>query len=128
MKKISQQELENVIKLPPYERYQYTMKWIADGEAVYVLENDDNLALVTVGEEKAIPVWSAAEYASLSNNGDWAAFEVIALSLEEFEEHLIPLIVENKYLVSVFPVDAKAGFIVTLGEFLRDLDEELSNY
>ncbi|MBV8253539.1 MAG: DUF2750 domain-containing protein [Chitinophaga sp.] len=128
MKKISQKEIDSVMALPPFDRYQYAIKWIADGEALYILMNEAALALEEVDDHKVIPIWSAAEYAALSKNGDWADFEVTAVSLEEFEVDYIPLIVENNYLLDVFSVGGKAGFVVTLGEFLRDLDDELSNY
>ncbi len=128
MKKISQKELENVIALAPFDRYKYTVKWIADGEAVYILENNAALAMGQLDEHKVIPIWSAAEYAALSKNGAWADFEVKSISLVDFEDIYMPIIAEHNYLLDVFPLGDKSGFVVTLGEFLRDLDDELSNY
>ncbi|RAJ81896.1 uncharacterized protein DUF2750 [Chitinophaga dinghuensis] len=128
MKKISQQELEKVMALPPFDRYKYTVKWIADGEVIFILENNAALAMGQLDEHKVIPIWSAAEYAALSKSGDWSDFEVKSISLEAFENTYIPIIAENNYLLDVFPLGDKSGFVVTLGEFLRDLDDELSNY
>jgi len=35
---------------------------------------------------------------------------------------------ENNYLINVFPMNNKTGFVVSLEEFERDLSEELKNY
>ena len=52
----------------------------------------------------------------------------MCLSLDEFESDIVPIIENKGYLLDIFPVSNKAGFVVTLDEFIHDLNVELSNY
>ncbi|MEC5146506.1 DUF2750 domain-containing protein [Chitinophaga sp. 212800010-3] len=128
MKKISQKEIDNVIKLSPFERYQYTIKWIADGEMMYSLAENNNLAIAEIGDKKMLSLWSAAEYAQLSATGEWEGYEVMAISIDRFATEIIDLIDSEGYLLNIFSVGDKSGFIVDIKEFMKDLDDELGKY
>jgi hypothetical protein len=126
--RVTEKEMENVIRLKPFDRYMYFIKRIADAELIYSLKDDDGWAIAEVGDYKLFSVWSAKEFALLSKTDEWLDYNPTEISLQEFEENIIPLIVEKKYLINVFSVNSKTGFIVELGEFLRDLEEELKKY
>jgi hypothetical protein len=128
MKKISQKEIDNVIKLPPFERYQYTIKWIADGEMMYSLAENNNLAIAEIGDKKMLSLWSAAEYAELSATGEWEGYKVIPISINTFVTEIIDLTDREGYLLNIFSIGDRSGFVVDVEEFMRDLDEELGKY
>ncbi|MCH4828206.1 MULTISPECIES: hypothetical protein [Flavobacterium] len=50
------------------------------------------------------------------------------MTLDDLEDEIFDLIASKNYLIDVFPVNGKSGFVVDLDEFARDLSEELKNY
>jgi Protein of unknown function (DUF2750) len=128
MKIISQKEVDNVLKLSPLQRYKYTVKWIADGHTIYTLAKQSTMAIAELDGRKMILFWSAEVFAQLSLKGAWSDYEVRKVSFEAFESEIIPLIMKEDYLLNIFSIEDKSGFVVDLDEFMTDLNEELSNY
>ena len=126
---LSTQEIENVAKLEPLKRYEYFVKKIADFEELWTIVNKTgDIALSDVEENILISFWTAEPFIKSNLNGGWENCTPFKLSLDDLEETIIPLITKNNYLVNVFPVNGKSGFIVSLNEFIRDLNEELEKY
>jgi hypothetical protein len=128
MKIISQKEVDNVLKLSPLERYKYTVKWVADGGVIYTLARQGTIAIANLENQQVVSFWSAEVFASLSAKGAWSGYEVMKINLEVFEAEVMPLISKEAYLLNIFSVEDKSGFVVGLDEFITDLHEELSNY
>lgn len=122
-------EIETVSSLEPFERYNYFIKKIADFEILYSLKSlEGNFAISETDDKYMFPVWSHKEFAKLNLNKEWRSFEICKISLEELEEEIFYFILENNYLINVFPMNNKTGFVVNLEEFKRDLSIELENY
>ncbi len=121
-------EIENILKLNPFERYQYFIRKIADREIAYTLifPNGD-YTISTIDDKKIFPIWSAKEFAELGKVEGWENCNIIKLTFDDFEETLFDYIDENNLLLNVFPTD-KTGFVVSLEEFTRDLKDELEQY
>lgn len=127
--KISAKEIETVSALEPFKRYQYFLKRVADFQKLYSLKSrEGNWAISVVEDNTLFPFWSAKEYAVSCQVGDWANFDIVEITTDEFEEELVSLIDDSGYLINVFPVRDKTGFVVTLDEFIRDLNEEMKKY
>ncbi|MDF2553335.1 MAG: hypothetical protein K0R77_2610 [Chryseobacterium sp.] len=122
-------EIETVSNLEPFERYNYFIKKIADFEILYSLKSlEGNFAISETNNKYMFPIWSHEEFAKLNLNKEWENFEICEISLEELEEGIFHFILENNYLINVFPMNNKTGFVVNLEEFKRDLSIELENY
>lgn len=130
--KVSQKEIESVLKLEPFQRYKYFMKRVADWEVMYSIKKDDEWALAEVEDEgevfKLFSLWNAEEFAELNAIGEWEGYDVAEISLDSFEEVIIPIIESSNYLINVFSVREETGFVVDLNEFLRDLQNELDRF
>lgn len=127
--KMTEKEIEKVSELIPFKRYQYFIKRVADSEKIYCLESEEgNWALSELEGKTLFPLWSATSFAANCKVGEWANFKVIELSLTEFNSKLVPLITSEEWLLNVFPVEDRTGFVVAFEEFTRDLEDELSNY
>lgn len=114
-----EKEIASVVKLAPFDRYKYFLKRVADTARMYTLVNGDSeYALSEVKGNYVFSLWSFREYALLSVVGEWDNYQVKEITLDEFEDEVIDLIEQNNYLINVFPVDAKAGFVVNLREFV----------
>lgn len=122
-------EIESVSSLIPIERYKYVIKKIADSEKVYSLESKDGRWVsFTVKKQSLYPIWSAKEFALNCAVEDWSEFNIIEVPLNEFVEIKLKDVVNNGFLINVFPVRDLHGFIIKPTEFLRDLNCELENY
>jgi len=122
-------EIERVSMLSPKERYNYFLKRVADSEELYSLKNNVNEFIVSELEGNLLfPMWSAKEFAEISLFGGWENHKIILLNLDDLEEEVFDLIAKRNYLLNIFPVKEKTGFIVDLDEFARDLSDELKKY
>lgn len=129
MIRISDKELESVSSMGAFDRYRYFIKRIADSSTLWVLKNKHGeYALSEVENNVLLSVWSAKDYIQSCLKGVWENYIPTCLDIDEFNSMLIPFISEKGYLIDVFPVNNKAGFVVTLNEFVHDLNIELSNY
>jgi hypothetical protein len=127
--KISNQEIDNVSKLPAVERYSYFVKRVADFEILYsLIDNSNNLALSEIEGRKMLSFWTAPEFATICAIKEWQDYSTKEISLEEFEEEYIDIIELNNYLINIFPTVETTGFVVDVNEFARDLSEEMKKY
>jgi hypothetical protein len=125
--KLANKEIESVSKLEPFERYQYTVKKIADWERLFIAINDDNsFLLLKVESISVISIWPAKEYA-LATIDKIGEEKIKEFSLNEFYQ-MIPYIKQRNILINVFSVDQNTGFVVAINEFMEDLNSELEKY
>jgi len=122
-------EIKTVSNLKPFDRYNYFIKKIADFETLYTLKNlEGDFAISEVDNHFMFPLWSHKEFATLNLDKEWQYFTIFEISLEELTDEIFPFILKNDYLINVFPMNDKTGFVVSLEELKRDLSEELENY
>lgn len=122
-------EIEKVSSLSPYERYKYFLKKVADSEQLYTLIDVNNEYITSIVEgEKLFPLWSAKEFASLCRVNGWESLIIKALDFYDLENEIFEIIVNSNYLLNIFPVYDRTGFVVNLNEFVKDLKEEIENY
>lgn len=127
--KISSQEIEHVSKLEPFKRYQYFIKKIADFEELWtIIDENGDIALSDLDDKTFISFWSAEPFIRSNLDGGWKDCNPFKISLDDFEDTMVSLIADNNYLINVFPVNGKSGFVVSLNEFIRDLNEELEQF
>lgn len=123
---MNNKEKENILKLEPYKRYQYFIKKIADFEELWtIVDEDGNYALSDVDNHTLISLWTSEEFVKSNFEQGWEKCKPIKLTLDELREELFELIVDEGYLINIFPINGRSGFVVNLNEFIRDLDEEL---
>lgn len=125
----SEKEIIAVCKLGAFERYQYFIKRVADSEKMYCLIDDIGYwAMANVEDRTVISFWSAPEYALMNAINDWDGFLVKEITVEEFEYDFADRIEKNNWLINIFPLKEKSGFVVDINEFARDLSEEMKKY
>lgn len=123
---MNQKEIDNVIALQPIDRYRYFIKKIADWEEFFTLTDENgDYALSELDNHELFPVWSAKEFAELCKTDGWEKYNIKKLSLDDLEGEIIEFITTKNCLINVFPVHSNTGFVVSLKEFIRDLNDEL---
>lgn len=124
--KLHKREIENISKLEPYERYTYFIRKVADFEELWTItDKKGDLILSIIDDNKLVSFWTNEAFITGNLKGDFEKCIPFKMSLDDFEEKIIPLILENKYLLNIFSLNGKSGFIVDINEFVRDLNEEL---
>ncbi len=107
-------------------RREYSVEKIAEWEEVYVLESFSNeLAYGEVEGHAILPVWPSKASASQNAIDGWGDHKPKSYSIEDFFDLIGE---EDDFLISIYPVENKSGFILSVEEFMRDLIVELRNY
>lgn len=127
--KLHPREIENVSKQEPFDRYKYFIRKVADFEEFWtIVDEKGDLGLSVVNEKTLIALWTAEDFIKSNLDGNWKNHTPVKMTLDDFKELISPIVLENNYLISVFPVNSKSGFIVTFDEFVRDMNKELEQY
>ena len=111
------------IRLTLIDRYTHFLKTIAETSELWtVIDNNGSFALFEVNNTTVFSVWP--DEASIESNLslDWQDYIPFKVNLKELEETILPLIRQNNYLINVFPIDSRTGYIVTLNDFVRDIN------
>lgn len=93
-----------------------------------VIDDNNEFAVADVEESRVLSIWPAYEYAVSSLDAEWESFTIKEITLEFFEDKIVDLIEENNYLLNVFSIKGRSGFVVDINEFARDLSLELGKY
>lgn len=70
-------------------------------------------------------MWSAKEFAELCKVDGWENHMIKDLTLEDLESEFIEFVSDRKCLMNVFPVNNNTGFVVSVDEFIRNMNDEL---
>lgn len=125
----NQIEVDKVLALEPFDRYQYTVKKAVDFELLYTLVHEDGtLALAELEGKTIVSLWPAAVYAKANATEVWTGYQVLAISLDELLATRLESFKKHKFLINIFSKPGKTGFVVSADEFRADLEEELENY
>ncbi len=126
---LNTKEIESVSRLAPFERYKYFIKRVVGFGFLWTIKDKNNdLALLSIGDNILVSLWSAEPFIKSNLEGDWQEFVPYKIDLDEFVDTYLPLILKEEYLINIFPLNKKAGFVVDVEEFSRDLNMELDNY
>lgn len=118
--------VKKISGLQPYERYTFSIKRIADFEEAWLLKNlNGDIAIAEIDGHIVTPIWPASEFTISCQVGIWEKYIASKVDLEQIEDEVLSLVSTEGYLIDMFPVDDKSGFVVTVEEFLRDLNIEL---
>jgi len=119
-------ELENVSRLSPKSRYDYFIRKIADFEELWtIIDANSDFTLAEIENNTVISFWTHEAFIESNLTPDWADCIPFKMDIDTLQDIVIPLIRQNNYLINVFPVDSRMGYIVALNDFVNDLNEEL---
>jgi hypothetical protein len=119
--------MENALRLPGPERYEYFVKRVADCGALYGLQSAAGWALA--GDEmgpRILPVWPHERFAELCKKGDWSDCTVVKIPLAEWFDELSKTLIAKSMGVAVFKLPEGRGVVVDPECLSNDLKEELS--
>lgn len=122
MKKLTDNEVKKTSKLLVDMRYAYALEKIIENQEIYMLEESDgSYAISKIDEITLISMWPAEEYAELDKSGVWSSFKPKKISLK-YLEPILDFIEDNDWKIDMFPVGGKTGHVLTVSEFIDDLN------
>lgn len=122
MAKRSENHIKKTSKLLPIQRYQYAIREILEDQKLYLLEEKKGVFAVSSFEDQTIiAMWPAEEYAANQKSGDWSDFHPKEILMADLEP-ILDKIEEFGWNIDMFPVDGKTGYLVTVEEFIADLN------
>lgn len=123
---ISQNEINIASALEPFKRYQYFLKRVVQLKKVYTLQGQEgHWASSTIQGHKLYPLWSAGEFARNCAIDGWTGFHIIETDLDEFIKIGLPIIKQEGFLLNIFTVGKRTGFVLDADEFVRDIHDEI---
>lgn len=127
MIKLSQQQIDAVLRLDGPERYRHFIKQIADRDEVWGLYDEGWAMAGTDSGEEVLPFWPAPEYATLCAAGSWEGYQPRRLTTDEFFDLLERLEVDG-VLPGVFYTPTDKGVVPPHEQLREDLEAELEQY
>lgn len=110
------------------ERYQYLLETIiARNELWTLINNHGSFALFEVNNTIVFSLWP--NEASIESNltPDWTDYIPFKIDFNALEETVLPMIRQNNYLINIYPVDGTIGYVVSLNDFITDLNTNLKD-
>lgn len=121
-------KIENILKMPEDERYNYFIRKAADFEQLWGLSNDGWALLGDSSENRILPLWPEKEFAELCAIDQWKVYKPEVIELDNFIEKWIPDMTNDKTLLNVFLTPNAKGTVISPNELYTDLQEELEQY
>lgn len=117
-----------MLSLDGGKRYEYFVKHVADwGTAWGLWQGGWALAADSDGQ-LALALWPAMEYAAECIGGDWAAYEVKEVAVDDLLTHHFVALASNGRKVAVFPTTTLKGVVVDPGTLAEDLIAEQAKF
>jgi hypothetical protein len=118
-------EIQN---LSASNRYHHFITTLAEtGELWTLIDDTGSFALFEVENKTVISFWPEELFIESNLTPDWIDCIPFKLDMDALEETVIPFIRQNHYLINVFPVDSRTGYIVNLTDFVTDLNNQIEN-
>lgn len=126
--KLTDKEIESVIRLDPEKRFEYAIKRIADNESLYSAKfPKGDYAIIPCNNTYLFPIWSACQYCERCI--DVSTMQCVEISLDQFVDEIIDLISSNGWELAVFPLsNGDYGRITTINKFCESLKSALEDY
>lgn len=99
---ISQIDIDNLIKGPAQNRFDYFVKKVKEEQKVWVLFGDNWALSATDDGKTLLPMWPDKAFAELCITNDWSKHEAVAIELEEVLQNLLPQLQAKDILPGVF--------------------------
>lgn len=128
MRKVTDKEVNAVIRLDGPARVERFVKVVADDEVAWGLWADGWALMADDEGRQVFPLWPARQYAELCRTDEWSAYEAREIELSVLLEEFFPKFREQGVLAGVFPTPGGKGVGVSAEDLESLLREELKKY
>lgn len=128
MRRISEKEIQAVLRLDGPARFNHFVKGVVDSEVAWGLWKDGWALMKNDDGTQVFPLWPAREYAQLHRTGNWSEYEAREIPLADLLDELVSKLMQAGVLPGVFPTPQGKGVTPTPNELAASLRKELENY
>lgn len=128
MTRVSEKQIEAVLKLDGEARFKRFVKSVVDCEQAWGLWDDSWALLEDDVGTRVFPLWPAKEYAELCREPDWTNYVPTAIALDALLSELLPKLRAQDVLTGVFPTPTGRGVTPDPDTLEAALREELKRY
>lgn len=127
-RKISEKQIESILKLDGPARYDHFVKQVIGWERVWGLYNDGWAMGSDDDGHPNFQLWPAREYAVLNAVGEWAGFEPSEIPLEDLINELLPKLRRDGVGLGVFRTPEGKSVMPSIDQLEDDLRNEMTRY
>jgi hypothetical protein len=117
----SPERIQAVLQLPATRRYAYFLRRVVEAGEVWGLDADGWALAVDAQGGDVLPLWPAAEFASLCAKRLWEGYTPKRLALDELLRTVLPQLDAEGLSLGVFFTPQGQGFPVSAARLLEDL-------
>lgn len=122
-------EVQALLRASGRERYEYSIKKIADNDEIWIIGDKAGLATYKDDMGKIIfPIWPTKEFAALCCIGLYKKYHSESIELDFFRSDYISDFIVSNQRLAVFPIPEDKGIIINAKQFEEDLSAELDKY
>lgn len=115
------ERIQAVLQLPATRRYAYFLRRAVEAGEVWGLDADGWALAVDEEGGDVLPLWPAAEFATLCAKRLWEGFEAKRLPLDELMRVVLPQLEAEGLSLGVFFTPQGQGYPVTAARLREDL-------
>lgn len=125
--RISDKQVQSILKLNPIDRYEHAIKQIVGWGKLWSLYNE-GWGLVGDNEKRYLPIWPAKEYAKICVVDEWKNYHPKSIELDDFLTKIVPDLIKNDIFLAVFVTPQDQGVTPSYEEFISHISQELDKY
>lgn len=127
--RVSEKELDAVVRLPSDRKLVYAVRRAADLRKVWVLMRGGAMLEIEVGGQSVLPVWPNPEYALRNVSDGWADAEVVPIAWTLFVRDVLPQLMRRGVRLAVLYMGEIGGAsLVESDEFVSLVALEMKRF
>lgn len=115
------QTLEQVIQMPPEQRYSYLLREVRLHQQVWILTDEHGCVMLNSEDEDCVPIWPAEAFAQYWATGEWSECVPKAISVSDWLSRWTIGLEGDEVNIAIFPNPDEEGLIVFPDVFDADL-------
>ncbi|MBE1300833.1 MAG: DUF2750 domain-containing protein [Alteromonadaceae bacterium] len=113
MTQLTDQQIEDVLKKNPDNRYEYLLDSIKESGEMWILADDVGAVMFnSEDEEDLVPIWPTKQFAELWRSDEWQHCKPIAVTVKKWLADWTPGLEEDEIAIVAFPNQDNEGLIL----------------
>ena len=122
--KIHDKQVADAVEKSPEARFNYFVFRAVKSEELWTLADANGFVISETEDERSIPVWPHAEFASAWIQGDWADCQPLKIEMGAWRNKWLPGLAADGVVISVFPKAGQDVVVVDSEELNESFKDE----
>lgn len=125
MSELSDQQ-KNILSKNSESRLQHLVEQVVEQQEIWILTDEHGCVMLNTEDEDCIPVWPEEAFAQAWATQEWSHCIAQAISLQKWNSHWTPGLIEDELGIVIFPDENQEGLILFPDELEKMLQKKLS--